>query len=230
MKSSPVSPALPAFVLIAMLFAPTALSVAEESAPVVKQESVEQPASTENLSEASSDTLPDPLPGNTIYKSVDAKGRVTYSDVPNPAAVQQEQVSLPSYSIPTNTALSQARLNDMAATTKRLQEDRRARENDRRRDEELQASARAAQYPQVIVQNRVYRPPSYRGRPEYPRVYPPYHYPSNHDSRHNRSSVGINISGGSSKFRYGVSLGNQQSHQRSRSIRTPYRSSDWERR
>ncbi|MEH6544468.1 MAG: DUF4124 domain-containing protein [Porticoccaceae bacterium] len=174
--------------------------------------------------------MPAPSSGNTVYKSVDAQGRVTYSDVPNPAAVQQEQVSLPSYSIPTTTALSQARLNDMAATTKRLQEDRRARENDRRRDEERQASARAAQYPQVIVQNRVYRPPSYRGRPEYPRVYPPYHYPSNHDSRHNRSSVGINISGGSSKFRYGVSLGNQRSHQRNRSIRTPYSSSDWERR
>ena len=230
MKLSPVSSALPAFVVIAMLFAPTALSVSEESAPVVKQESVEQPASTENLSEASSDTLPDPLLGNTIYKSVDAKGRVTYSDVPNPAAVQQEQVSLPSYSIPTTTALSQARLNDMAATTKRLQDDRRTRENDRRRDEERQASARAAQYPQVIVQNRVYRPPAYRGHPGYPRVYPPYSYPANHDSRHNRSSVGININGDSSRFRYGVSLGNQQSHQRSRSIRIPYRSGDWERR
>ena len=204
-----------------MSFATTALSVAEESTPALKKDPIEQPASIENLSE--------PSPGHTVYKSVDAKGRVTYSDVPNPAALQQEQVTLPSYSTPTTTALTQARLNDMAATTKRLQEDRRARENDRRRDEERQASARAAQYPQVIVENRVYRPSTYYDRPEYPRVYSPYPYPANHNTHHNRSSVGVNISGGSSKFRYGVSLGNQRNHQRSRSIRTPYRSEDRER-
>ena len=221
MKISPFPSALPALVIIAMVSAATALSEAEESAPTLKQKPAGQPASIEH-----------PSPGNTIYKSVDAKGRVTYGDEPNPHALKEEQVNLPSYVQSISSEESRARLEAMAATTKRLQEDRRARQEERRKDTQRSAPAPVAHYPQVVVQNRGYRPSRYYRRTDphaYPHAYPPYRYPGKHDTHRKRSSIGVNISGGSSKFRYGVSLGNQQSHQRSRSTQTPYRSGDWER-
>lgn len=229
MKISPFPSALPALVIIAMVSAATALSVAEESAPTLKQKPAGQPASMER-----------PSPGTTIYKSVDARGRVTYGDEPNPHALKEEQVNLPSYVQSISSAESRARLEAMAATTKRLQEDRRARQEERRKDTQRSAPAPVAHYPPVVVQNRGYRPSRYDRQTNahpyphaypgaYPGAHPPYRYPGNHDTHRKRSSIGVNISGGSSTFRYGVSLGNQQSHQRSRSIRTPYRSGDWER-
>ena len=221
MKISPFPSALPALVIIAMVSAATALSEAEESAPTLKQKPAGQPASIEH-----------PSPGNTIYKSVDAKGRVTYGDEPNPHALKEEQVNLPSYVQSISSEESRARLEAMAATTKRLQEDRRARQEERRKDTQRSAPAPVAHYPPVVVQNRGYRPSRYDRRTDphaYPHAYPLYRYPGKHDTHRKRSSIGVNISGGSSKFRYGVSLGNQQSHQRSRSTQTPYRSGDWER-
>lgn len=165
-----------------------------------------------------------------VYKSIDATGRVSYSDQPNPDALREEQVTLPSYPKTLSPEQSQAHRENMIATTARLQADRRARENARRRDSERKTPP-AVQYPQVIVQNRVYRRPSYYDRAGYghtrsrrDNIYP---YPDNHSTHHKHSSVGINIQGGSSKFRYGVSLGSQQEHHRSRSVRTPYRRQYW---
>ena len=182
----------------------------------------------------------DKLPADSetvIYKSVDTSGRVSYSDVPNPDALKEEQLSMPVYSQTPNLERSKLKLEQMAATTKRLQEDRRARESKRRRDSERN-KPQAAPYPQVVIQNRSYRPSRFR----YPMLYPPYPYRQRYDTDHQGSEVDIRLSGGSSKFRYGLNYNSQQtSHQRryldqshypdqsryqnrNHSIQTPYRS------
>ncbi len=158
---------------------------------------------------------------STIYKSVDASGRISYSDEPNPRALQEKRIILREYESSESAEDIQARIDTMARTTKRLQEDRRAREEDRRRNEQ----SKRPPPPPIIIDNRVVRAAPYYRRRGYPRLYPPYAHPlpGHHESHHQRSSLGLNISGGSSKFRYGLSYGTQQSQHKNTHIQTPYR-------
>lgn len=160
---------------------------------------------------------------DVIYKSTDADGHVTYSDLPNPEALHEEQIVLPDYSPSESPEQAKIRLDKMIATTQRLQEDRRTRDKSRRQSAPTHNKA-SPQYPQVIVQNRVYRrPPYHHRRFNYPVIYAPYPHSAGYHGEHHHSSLGVNISGGSSKFRYGISLGSQQERRQNRSIRTPYR-------
>lgn len=152
-----------------------------------------------------------------IYKSVDDQGRVSFGDQPGANAVELETLERSSYQQNTSSEALQTRLDQMAVTTKRLQEDRKLRSK-LRHDE---AEARKSQYqaPTVVVENRVYRP-----RP-YPYLYKPHHYRGEkkrglHDSD---SSLGLHLGGGSSTFHYGLSYGSQQSHSEDSAIQTPYR-------
>ncbi len=152
-----------------------------------------------------------------IYKSVDAQGRVSFGDQPGANAVELETIERPSYQQNTSTEELQTRLDQMAATTKRLQEDRKLRSK-LRLDE---ADAKKSQYqaPVVVVENRVYRPRSY------PYLYKPRHYRGgkNSVSLNPGSSLGLYLGGGSSKFHYGLSYGSYQRQGQSRMIQTPYR-------
>lgn len=152
-----------------------------------------------------------------IYKTVDAQGRVSFGDQPGANAVEFEALERPSYQQNTSTEELQTRLDQMAATTKRLQEDRKLRSK-LRHD---QAEARKSRYqaPTVVVENRVYRPR------DYPYLYKPNHYRGEKKrvSLYSGSSLGIRLGGGSSKFHYGLSYGSGQRQSESRAIQTPYR-------
>jgi len=162
--------------------------------------------------------LSPPEENTVIYKSIDAQGRVSFGDQPGANAVEFETLERPRYQQNTSTQELQTRLDQMAATTKRLQEDRKLRSK-LRQDE---AAAKRSQYqpPVVVVENRVYRP-----RRRYPYLYKPHLYngEKNRVSHHSGSSVGLHLGGGSSKFHYGLSYGSHQKHTESQRIQTPYR-------
>ena len=173
-----------------------------------------------------------------IYKSVDGEGHVSFGDQPASNAVQLETLQRPSYQENTDPEALQTRINQMAATTQRLQEDRKRRTQLRRPDVVAQNSP--VQAPVIVVENRVYRPPRYpyllkprlykpyRYKPyRYkPSPYKPYHYKGERTtvSRHAGSSLGLHLGGGRSRFHYGLAYGHQQGQQNVRRIETPYHS------
>jgi hypothetical protein len=74
------------------------------------------------------------LPGNAeilIYKSVDAQGKVSYGDAPLPQAVAVEEIRLAPTRNADSSAFSEQRIEQLAATTDRLRDDRLAREAQR---------------------------------------------------------------------------------------------------
>ena len=151
-----------------------------------------------------------------IYKSFDAVGHVSFGDQPSTNAVEFEALERPSYQQNTSTEELQTRLDQMAATTKRLQEDRKLRS--KLRHDEAEARKSPYQAPVVVVENRVYRPRTY------PYLYKPHHYKSekNSVSQHSGSSLGIHLGGGSSKFHYGLSYGSHQRQREVKSVQIPY--------
>ena len=153
-----------------------------------------------------------------IYKSVDAQGRVSFGDQPGADAVELEIIERPSYQQNASTEELQTRLDQMAATTKRLQEDRKLRS--KLRQDEAEAKRSQYQPPVVVVENRVYRSPH-----RYPYLYKPHLYngEKNRVSDHSGSSLGLHLGGGSSKFHYGLSYGSHKQHTESQRIQTPYR-------
>ena len=159
-----------------------------------------------------------PIENKLIYKTVDAQGRVSFGDHPGADAVALETLERPSYQQNTTTDELQTRLDQMAATTKRLQDDRKLRS--KLRHDEAESRKNQAPAPVVVVENRVYRPRSY------PYLYRPRHNlgEQQRDSHHSGSSLGLHLGGGSSKFHYGLSYGKQQSHREGSAIQTPYRS------
>lgn len=66
-----------------------------------------------------------------IYKSVDAQGKVSYGDAPLPQAVAVEEIRLAPATDIDSTALSKQRIEQLAATTERLRDDRLNREAQR---------------------------------------------------------------------------------------------------
>jgi hypothetical protein len=82
-----------------------------------------------------------PLAATTVYKTVDERGRVSFSDQPPPAGAPVEVLD---YSVPDvrPSELVSARLEAMRETTDRMAADRREREAHRAK---LRAEARAAE-------------------------------------------------------------------------------------
>ncbi len=119
-----------------------------------------------------------------IYKSVDAQGRVTYSEQPPAGAVQVEQVPMADYTPdPAAQQAAQAQLEALRAYNDSRQ---REREEVARQRAEAEAQRRASQPTQIIIQPpaeaepEVVYLPVYGGahRPGYPpRPLPPGHPP-----------------------------------------------------
>lgn len=153
-----------------------------------------------------------------IYKSVDAQGRVSFGDQPGTNAVELETLERPTYQQNTSPEELQTRLDQMAATTKRLQADRQLRA--KLRQEEAEANKSQHQEPLVVIENRVYRP-----RPRHPYIYKPHYYNGGKKtvSHQSGSSLGLHLGGGRSKFHYGLSYGSQQNDRQGTSVQTPYR-------
>ena len=162
--------------------------------------------------------LSPPVENKLIYKSIDAQGRVSFGDQPVANAVELEAVERPRYQENASSQELQTRLDQMAATTKRLQEDRKLRS--KLRQDEAEAKRSQYQPSVVVVENRIYRP-----RRRYPYLYKPdlYSGKKHRVSHHSGPSVGLHLGGGSSKFRYGISYGSHQKHTENQGIQTPYR-------
>ena len=159
-----------------------------------------------------------PKENKLIYKSVDAQGRVSFGDEPGANTVELETLERPSYQQNSSAEELQTRLDQMAATTKRLQEDRKLRS--KLRQDEAEAKRSHYQPPVVVVENRVYHSP---------RRYL-YLYKPRLDSREKHrvshlsgSFVRLQLGGGNSTFRYGLSYGSHQKHTENPGIQTPYR-------
>lgn len=111
-----------------------------------------------------------PSAAATIYKSVDEKGRVTFSDQ---MPVENTLVDVLNYTAtaPTLAADDAARLDEMRETTDRMAADRREREESRARLRKERATPQV-----VLVQQQPYYP-LYGRRYRRPIVRPPIHRP-----------------------------------------------------
>lgn len=107
-----------------------------------------------------------------IYKSVDAQGRVTYSEKPPEEAVQVERVPMPDYT--PDPAAQQSAREQLEALRAYNDSRQREREEAERARAEEDARRRATQPPQIIIQQapaaepEVVYVPVYGGRPPYP--------------------------------------------------------------
>ena len=134
--------------------------------------------------------------GQTVYKSVDESGNVTFSDTPpaDSKDVEQIQVQAPA---PQSSGEQQQALEDMRETTDRMAADRREREKHRAEMKQINARSTAAAptgseqpdysyqdyystVPGYGVRSRYYtgpHRPGYRPKPEHPIVRPPLQHP-----------------------------------------------------
>ena len=112
-----------------------------------------------------------PCAAATIYKSVDAQGRVTYSDQ---LPVDTTVVDILEYTetAPTLAADDAARLAEMRDTTDRMAADRREREASRARVREDRVASQT-----VVVQQEPYYYPVYGRRRHRAIIRPPIHRP-----------------------------------------------------
>ena len=156
--------------------------------------------------------------GQTVYKSVDEDGNVTFSDTP-PAEgneVEQMQVQAPP---PQSPGEQQQALEDMRETTDRMAADRREREKHRAEMKELNARTAAvaptaneqpdygyqdyySTVPGYGVRSQYYNGPhrpGYRPKPAHPIVRPPLQ----HESGSNNSQLMRPMVSGKSRARPG---------------------------
>lgn len=114
--------------------------------------------------------------GATVYKSVGADGRVTYSDQPPKEAVSVEAMELAETPATDDAQqLAAKRIEEMVAATERLQRDRSAREQ--ARNEARLRAERDIIVPYPVIEEHHYH--------RYPRVLPRYsHFPNIHRGRY----------------------------------------------
>ncbi len=116
---------------------------------------------------------------DTVYKSIDETGAVSFSDTPPEQGVTAETLEIITPQ-PSSTEDSLANLEAMRETTDRMAADRREREKHRAEMRELNARTQASQQAMVDTTDYVdYYYPIYTGynnRPHYPHR-PPYRPP-----------------------------------------------------
>ena len=166
-----------------------------------------------------------PVIADTVYKTVDDKGVVSFSDTPpeGDPEVESFQIATPP---PQDAEVAQQRLDDMRETTDRMAADRREREKHRAEMQELQATAAPQQpqqqqyssgyndyYPPIYTSSNVRRRnyygntpwhPNYRPRPEHPIARPPIR-PGAGNRPQNRPNGNINTGSNSQLMRPMVS-------------------------
>ena len=156
--------------------------------------------------------------GQTVYKSVDEDGNVTFSDSPpaDAKSTQELQVNVPD---PQPAGEQQQALQDMRETTDRMAADRREREKHRAEMKELNSRTAAAAptaneqpdynyqdyystVPGYGVRSRYYygpHRPGYKPRPEHPITRPPLQ----HQGHSNNSQLMRPLVSGNSSLRRG---------------------------
>ncbi len=146
-----------------------------------------------------------------IYKSTDAAGHIFYGDDPLPGAVKVEIVRIRSTADLGKDALAtqHAALEQLAATTKRLQDDRKEREKTRLEAAERQREAEV-QYYTTAPPLALNRP--YYDEGGYPAYYPAGYYPPGYYGREYHQDVHYGANWGSSKWRIGVYYGGEHTN------------------
>ena len=158
-----------------------------------------------------------------VFKSIDSDGRVTYGDEPVEEAVEQEVFTFKPGTI--NSDDAEKRLEQMIATTKRLQEDSKERRLARQQARQNHANA-VGYYPEYPTASSGYYYPYYNTRRRYPRYRPwrprPVHYP------HRPVPYSLDVGYQSSRFNGSLQVGNQRpryGRQGSSHVRPPMKAS-----
>lgn len=153
-----------------------------------------------------------------VYKSTDAKGRVTYADDPLDEAVDLEVFEFKP-AADNNGKETSKRLEQMIATTKRLQEDRKDRESNRRQE---QANKNTARREDDGDRGSDY-PSYYARRPQPYPIYNTWRRPLDDYSGH--SPLHLDLGYRSSRFNAALELGNRRHEHRREPhhIQTPLR-------
>jgi hypothetical protein len=89
-----------------------------------------------------------PAEAETVFRSVDERGVVTFSDTPPEGDVEVETVTIDTPQ-PQSPEAARQRLEDMRETTDRMAADRREREKHRAEMRELQARSQPQQQPAI---------------------------------------------------------------------------------
>lgn len=147
-----------------------------------------------------------------VFKSIDSAGRVSYGDAPSADAIDFELIEIKP-TAETNDSELDKRLDRMAATTKRLQEDRKQRELEQ--EQEHKQKDTIVYYPAANPGYSHYRRNSghhygkHRDRPYYSPDYvyqkPGYQYDS-HSSNYHRRGLSSNLTLGYKGSHFGGSL------------------------
>lgn len=122
--------------------------------------------------------------GQTVYKSVDTDGRVTYSDQPAPAEELLETLELKNPENTTESAAeSAARIEQMAKVTDRLKKDRQQRDEARLAEQELALARQQLAPPLIYKEEHYHTNYPYRSRNLFRPHYKPYrsHHRSDYD-------------------------------------------------
>lgn len=153
-----------------------------------------------------------------VYKSTDAKGRVTYGDDPMDEAVDLKVLEFKP-AAETNDDEASKRLEQMIATTKRLQEDRKDRESNRRQEQANNSTSRREN-----DDDRSSDHPSYYARQPQPYpIYNTWRRPWEDYSDH--TPLHLDLGYRSSRFNAALELGNRRHEHRHEPhhIQTPLR-------
>lgn len=132
--------------------------------------------------------------GQTVYKSVDADGTVTYSDQPATAGELLETLELKTPESTTDSATeSAARIEQMAKVTDRLKKDRQERDKARLAEQELALARQQLAPPLIYKEEHYHTNYPYRNRnlfrPHF-RPYGPHHKPIYDRDRNNHHNDG----------------------------------------
>lgn len=123
--------------------------------------------------------------GQVVYKSIDINGNVVYSDVPLENAVLVDTITLPdSDKKDRNQSDADARIEQMANTTERLQQDREERTRARREAEEALIPEQLTTPPVIYREEHYYNNyyPRYNRHPYRPFWQKPQRYPPRYRS------------------------------------------------
>ncbi|MBV1932618.1 MAG: hypothetical protein KUG71_12980 [Porticoccaceae bacterium] len=166
----------------------------------------------------------DVLSETTVFKSTDSAGRISYGDKPSKEAIDFELIEIAPASESSDAELDK-RLERMVATTKRLQEDRQARELQREKERESNTPEQASVVYYPAADPTYYRYPSSHRRKHRPDHHPhsgqnplylddhypyaPYDRRSSH-YRREPYSVGVNLGFRSSRSSASLQFGSRR--------------------
>ena len=122
--------------------------------------------------------------GQTVYKSVDADGTVTYSDEPAITGELIETLQFKKTDITEDAAAkSAARIEQMSQVTDRLKKDRKERNEARLAEKELELARQQLTPPLIYKEEHYYSNYPFRGRNLFRRDWPRHHRPHPHHDK-----------------------------------------------